>query len=164
MVVDLHRDPASSRFVEELGLLAEDNGWMPRTAGRTLGLLLVAGRPLSQPEICTELQISTGSVSTVTRLLIEKRLIRRVAHAGERKVLFEVPEDVWTAMEEDGQRVVRRYRALADSTLASLGSDRGAAHESLTRMSRYFQIVDDRMQAVLHRLASKDGSVDGVSR
>jgi len=145
---------AARRFVEELGLLVEDTGWMSRTAGRVLGLLLVAERPLSQPELCRSLQVSAGSVSTVTRLLIDKRLIKRVALTGERKVMFEVPADAWSAMEEDGLRVVRRYRSLADAALAGLGAEQDAARAGLERMNRYFQIVDLRMQSVLSELAS----------
>ena len=80
-------------FVEHIALFYEDGG-LPRIAGRILGWLLVCEPPWrSAPELAEELQISKGSVSTMTRLLMEYGLLERIAQPGERATFFRVNHD-----------------------------------------------------------------------
>jgi DNA-binding transcriptional regulator GbsR (MarR family) len=145
-------------FVDELGLLVESEGWMPRIAGRALGWLLVAPEPQCQADLCEVLQASGGAISTATRLLIAKGLVQRVTRPGDRRTYMKVPPNAWRVMEEDGLQTVRRYRALADRARDAVpdGNDTGA--ENLARMSAYFGIVEDRMRAVLAHLDETDGT------
>jgi DNA-binding transcriptional regulator GbsR (MarR family) len=145
-------------FVDELGLLVESEGWMPRIAGRALGWLLVAPEPQSQADLCEVLQASGGAISAATRLLIAKGLVQKVSRPGDRRTYMKVPPNAWRVMEEDGLQTVRRYRSLADRARAAMpdGNDTGA--QNIARMSAYFGIVEDRMRAVLAHLDETDGT------
>ena len=75
-------------FIEDFGLLFEESGH-PRMAGRILGCLLISDQPyLSSTEISEILQASKGSLSTMTRFLLQMGLIERVGLAGHRRDYF----------------------------------------------------------------------------
>ncbi|GHH69527.1 hypothetical protein GCM10017673_20110 [Streptosporangium violaceochromogenes] len=149
------RDDAARDFVEELGLLVESSGWMPRIAGRALGWLLLAPEPQSQADLREALQASAAAISTASRLLVAEGLVQKVSVPGRRQTYMKVPPDVWQVMETEGLRVVRRYRALAEGTLTALGAGNSTAEENLARMSTYFGIVETRIQAVLAQLGEQ---------
>lgn len=157
-------DDAARDFVEELGLLVESTGWMPRIAGRTLGWLLLAPEPQSQADLREALQASGAAISTATRLLIAQGLVQKVSIPGRRQTYMKVPRDIWHIMESEGLRTVRRYRALAEGALAALGEGDSAAEENLARMSAYFGIVEKRIQVVLAQLDEQLGSRPDGSR
>lgn len=136
-------------FVDELGLLVEGEGWMPRIAGRALGWLLVASAPQSQADLCAGLQASAGAISSATRLLVSKGLVERVARPGDRRTYLRVSPSAWSVMERDGLRGVRRYIALASKAKDAIGDRPGIPVENLDRMADYFRIVETRMEAVI---------------
>lgn len=80
---------ARDRFIEKHALLMEADG-LPRIAGRLAGLFLVEGGPISFSELADRLQASRGSVSTNTRLLVERGIIERVSLPGERQDYFQL--------------------------------------------------------------------------
>ncbi len=85
-----------ARFVEDIGGILEDQG-RPRIAGRILGLLLICEPPhLSFADLVEVLGVSKGSVSSMTRLLLEGGLIERVALPGDRQTYFRMAPDAWT--------------------------------------------------------------------
>ena len=61
----------------------------PRSAGQIYGLLYLATKPMSAPEISSALSISKGSVSTGTRQLLSLGFLRKVWLQKERKDYFE---------------------------------------------------------------------------
>jgi len=75
-------------FVEDISLYFEQIG-LPRTAGRVLGVLLIADPPAqSLTDLCTLLHASKSAISTTTRLLVEMDLIERVPSPVPRQVNF----------------------------------------------------------------------------
>ncbi len=85
-------------FIEDMGLLFEQGGH-PRMAGRILGCLLIADPPHASPaELAEMLQASKGSLSTMTRLLLQMGLIERVAVPGERRDYFRLKPGAWTQL------------------------------------------------------------------
>lgn len=70
-----------SEFIEKIGLQSQTDGF-PRIAGRVLGLLVWDGEALAFSDLAEQLQVSRGSISTATRILEERRLIRRIAKPG----------------------------------------------------------------------------------
>ena len=78
-------------FIEKTGLIAQNEG-IPRVAGRVFGLLLFDGEPVSFGDLARQLLVSRGSISTSTRLLEERALIRRVTKPGERQDFFQLAD------------------------------------------------------------------------
>jgi DNA-binding transcriptional regulator GbsR (MarR family) len=83
-------------FIEDVGLLLEESG-LPRMAGRILGLLLICNPPHQSPsELAEKLRASKGSISTMTRLLVEMDLIERIALPDDRRDYFQIKRDAWS--------------------------------------------------------------------
>ncbi|MCM2314204.1 MAG: transcriptional regulator [Thermoanaerobaculia bacterium] len=113
--------PAAVEFIEQLALVAEAEG-LPRIAGRIAGLLVIAQEPMSFDDLVAQLQVSRGSVSTNTRILESRGVIRRVSRLGERRDLFEVPPDFperFLEKQVERQRAVQRIFANARKRLPS---------------------------------------------
>lgn len=140
-------DPDDPRadFVDALGLLVEEAGWLPRMCGRVLGWLLVAGEPQTQADIGRRVNASPATMSTVTRSLLDKRLIRRVTRAGHHATYLEVREDAWLLMEEDGLRTVRRYRELAERVEHAVPENGPASTLPIRLMKEFFALTEDRI-------------------
>ena len=110
------------QFAEDVGLMFEGVG-MPRMAGRILGWLLVSD-PAQQSlsEIAEVLQASKGSISTMTRLLIQIGLIERVSLPGDRRDYFQIKPHAWTRMAQQRLTQITAFRALADRGLTLLSN------------------------------------------
>ena len=75
-------------LVDVCGRLAQAVDF-PRSVGEIYGLLYLATKPMSAPEISSALSISKGSVSMGTRQLLALGFINKVWLQKERKVHFE---------------------------------------------------------------------------
>jgi len=66
------------------------------------------------------LKASKGSISTMTRLLIQISLIERVALSGDRRDYFQIKPNAWTEMSRQQQVKIAAFQKLADQGLALL--------------------------------------------
>ena len=146
-MTDTHHPIVSHDFATSLGLLVELEGWMPRMAGRILGILLDSEDPLTQAQLSELSGASIATVSTMTRQLTEKQLVERVVAQNERALYYRARPDIWSAMETESLRSIRRYIAVADEGLAA---DPGNAR--LEAMRKYFSLVEERCLHVLSEL------------
>ncbi len=107
-------------FVEEVGLMFERVG-MPRMAGRIFGWLLMSDPPhQSTGELIEALQASKGSISTMTRLLIQLGFIERVSLPGNRRDYFCIKPGSWTQMSQSHLAHISAARQLAEKGLEVL--------------------------------------------
>jgi len=109
------------QYVEEVGIVFEQTG-LPRMAGRILGWLLIANPPHQSMEELTEaLMASKGSMSSMTRMLIQMGLIERVSLPGVRHAYFRLRPDAWQHMVRRGLvDEIRMVRELAERGLGLL--------------------------------------------
>jgi len=106
-----------SHFIEEMGLMFEQVG-MPRMAGRIFAWLLISNPPLqSSGELVDGLQASKGSISTITRLLIQIGLIERVSLPGDRRDYFQIKPNAWSQLAQQRLTQITAFRALAEHGL-----------------------------------------------
>lgn len=106
-----------AHFIEEVGLMFEVGG-LPRMAGRVFGCLLISNPPQqSHGELAEVLQASKGSISTMTRLLIQLSLIERVSLPGDRRDYFQIKPKAWKHLTEQHLAQVVAFRQLADRGL-----------------------------------------------
>jgi DNA-binding transcriptional regulator GbsR (MarR family) len=112
-----------SQFVEEVGLMFEMLG-LPRMAGRLFGALLISDPPhQSNGELAEMLQASKGSISTMTRLLIQIGLIERISLAGDRRDYFQIKPHAWAQMTKQRMAQISAFRQLAERGLAMLAGE-----------------------------------------
>lgn len=107
-------------FVEEVGLMFEMVG-LPRMSGRIFGWLLISNpAQQSHTELAEILQASKGSISTMSRLLIQIGLIERVSLPGERRDYFQIKPHAWSQMTKQRIAQITAFRQLAEKGLTLL--------------------------------------------
>lgn len=85
-------DNPHERFVNKMGQAAEIDGMSP-IAGRLFATLLLSPEPRSLDELASEIGVSKASISTDARRLLERGIVERVTHAGDRRDYYELAPD-----------------------------------------------------------------------
>ncbi len=137
-----------ARFVDDMGLVLEADG-RPRIAGLILGWLLICDPPhQSFSDLVEALGVSKGSVSSMTRLLMESGLIERHAVHGDRQAYFRIAPDAWVRVLERQVRVMEQLSAAAERGLALVeGGPRDS--ERLREMYDLNRLAADQMPAFI---------------
>lgn len=106
------------QFVEKVGIVFEQTG-LPRMAGRIFGWLLISDPPhQSTDQLAEALIASKGSISTMTRFLIQISLIERLSLLGVRHSYFRLQPDALCHMIRHGvEDEVKMFRQLAEHGL-----------------------------------------------
>lgn len=141
-----HLDPEVARFIEDIGLAMEENG-QPRIAGRIVGCLLVC-EPEHQSfnDLVATLGASKGSVSTMTRLLLETNLIERFSLPGDRQTYFRVRPGAWARVLRRQINVVTRLSRVADRGLELMADrDDGRDHWRLREMRDFYDFISRKI-------------------
>ena len=97
-VRETQRDPVAERlWVEQLAMLLESgNKNFPRTAGRILGLMLIADEAaMTQAELAERLVVSQASVSPALRYLIDVGYLERTRTPGVRAEQYVLRDQSW---------------------------------------------------------------------
>ena len=125
-----------ARFIDDMGLVLEADG-RPRIAGLILGWLLICDPPhQSFSDLVAALGVSKGSVSSMTRLLMEAGLIERHVIRGDRQAYYRLAPDAWVRVLERQVRVMEQLSAAAERGLALVqGSARGREREGNEEMA-----------------------------
>lgn len=138
---DLHEP--MQHFVEEVGLLFSELGGQ-RMMGRVLGHLLVCDPPhQSSAELARALQASTGSISTVTRMLVASAMIERVAMPGQRATYFRIRPGMWVDHMRQQMSSLRVMRQTAERGMA-LMADEAPEKAARLREFRDFYVFMER--------------------
>jgi DNA-binding transcriptional regulator GbsR (MarR family) len=141
-------------FVEEVGLMFELVG-LPRMSGRILGWLLISNpQQQSHSELAEVLQASKGSISTMTRMLIQIGLIERVSLPGDRRDYFQIKPNAWAQMTKQRMAQITAFRELAEKGLTLLQDDSPRQQQRLQEMhdmhaflEREIPLLDERWEA-----------------
>jgi DNA-binding transcriptional regulator GbsR (MarR family) len=145
-------DPDEFRFVDELGLLWEVSSGTPRMAGRILGALLEAEEPyLSGTELAERLNASSGSVSTMTRLLEGQGVIERFVRPGSRRDYFRLVQQPWRANLQHAAAITQRYVALLDRALRSMGDGDTAARRRVSELRDFYAFWNEEWPRLIER-------------
>lgn len=105
------------QFAEEFGILFEKAG-LPPMAGRIWGFLLVANPAhQSAAQITEAVGCSRSSVSTMTDMLMQMGMVKRVAVPGERMKFYQVAPDGFTDALRRRMWFTRKIREMAERGL-----------------------------------------------
>ena len=139
------------QFVEEIGLVFDRSG-LTRMAGRILGWLLICDPPhQSMGEIADVLRASKGSISSMTRFLIQVGLVERVSLPGERRDYFRIRSNAWVELMQAKMAEITHLRRLAEQGLELLDSDDPARRERLENMRDTYLFLEAEFPALLQR-------------
>lgn len=138
------------RFIEQMGLLAEDDN-MPRIAGRVLGLMLLEAGPFLFDEMVERLQVSRGSISTNVRFLEDRGFLERTGRPGERQVYIRMADDPFKGLVTAVLRRKRRWLAVTGKTLDQLPDDADEARSRLQSMQRFHEMIIETLEDIIAR-------------
>jgi len=152
MRVEDQRQTEERQFAEEVGIVFEQTG-MPRMAGRILGWLLISDPPhQSTGQLASALLASKGSISTMTRLLIQLGLIERLSLPGVRRDYFRLRSDAWQHMIGRGLTdEIKMVRQLAGRGLVLLGEKTPVTRKWLQEMLDVYTFLEREFPALMER-------------
>jgi DNA-binding transcriptional regulator GbsR (MarR family) len=150
------------QFVEEVGLMFELAG-LPRMAGRIFGWLLLSNpQQQSHGQLAEVLQASKGSISTMTRLLIQIGLIERISLPGERRDYFQIKPNAWSQMTKQRMAQITAFKELAAKGLDLLKDSPPAQQQRLKEMhdlhaflEREMPLLDQRWESEYQQVGQK---------
>ncbi len=139
-------------FVEDVGIAFEQTG-LPRTAGRIFGWLLISDPPhQSTSELVEALMASRGSISSMTRLLIQIGLIERISLLGVRHDYFHLRPDAWQHMMRRGlEDEIKMFRQLAEHGLELLADKTPLTQKWLEEMRDVYSFMEQEFPVLLER-------------
>ncbi len=148
---DEQRSLEEQHFIEESGILFEMVG-LPRMAGRIFGWLLISNPPHQSPsELAEVLQASKGSISTITRLLMQLGLIERISLPGQRRDYFRVKPNSWTQLMHQRMAHVTAFRQLAERGLKLMSGTQPQLQERLEEMRDIHAFCEQELPLMLER-------------
>ncbi len=125
-------------YVERVGRFWELSGG-PRTAGRIIGWLMICDPPhQSAADLVEVLDISSGSVSTLTRQLMTLGMVERITFPGDRSSYFQLREHAWVRLIEGQMDVLYELVALVDAGRTLLPAQRVDRVEELAAVTDFF--------------------------
>lgn len=144
-------DVASRHFIEEVSLTFEPFG-VPRIGGQIVGWLLIADPPQQTGgDLAAALGASKGSISTMTRFLIQVRLIERVRLPGQRRAYFQIRAAAWAELLEARMAGLTAIRRLAERGLAVLADAPPTQRARLQTMYEMYAFFEREMPALMER-------------
>ena len=131
-------------YLEKMGIYFEREGF-PRMAGRIFALLLTdPGGQLSASDIVAKIHVSRGSVSTMTRFLIERGLVEKTGSPGKREDLFRLKPDALSAMFAQRVSAVQEFRELLQTGLR-MTDPKSPNSRYMAEMADFYNWMESRM-------------------
>ncbi len=149
----------TKQFIEKMGLMFERMG-ATRTAGRMMGLLLVADRPLSLTEMADLLQLSKASLSTNARMAEQISMIQRVSIPGDRRDYYEILPGSFENMLTLKIQAIDGFVGLTEEGLGAIDGINTAAHARLETMKQFYQFFKNELESSLNRWREISGGTD----
>lgn len=146
-----HSQARKQHFVEEVALVFEDIG-LTRMAGRILGWLLISNPPnQSADELAEALQASRGSISTMTRLLIQLDLIERTGFPGDRRDYFRIKPDLWAQLLQARMSQLTDLHQLAEDGLELMSAEPLELRQRLQDMHDLYSYVEMELPRLIEQ-------------
>ncbi|MDX2100558.1 MAG: MarR family transcriptional regulator [Leptolyngbyaceae cyanobacterium bins.59] len=141
----------TKHFIEESGLLFEMVA-LPRMAGRIFGWLLISNPPYqSLGELAEVLQASKGSISTMTRLLLQVGVIERMSLPSQRRDYFRIKPNAWSHLTRQRMVQITAFRKLAEQGLALMATETPSLRDRLEEMRDIHAFCERELPAMLER-------------
>ena len=147
-------------FVEEVGVVFEQTG-LPRMAGRVFGWLLISDPPYQSPaELAEVLMASKGSISTMTRLLIQMGLIERFVIPGERHDHFRLrPDALQRTIRHGLEDEIKMFRQLAEQGLELMKNEPSNRRQWLEEMRDRYVFLEKAFPGMMERYEKRRAKI-----
>jgi DNA-binding transcriptional regulator GbsR (MarR family) len=138
-------------FIEEMGIVLEQLG-IPRMAGKVFGFLLLSRESeVSTDELVGQLQASRGSISTMTRLLIQMGLLDRVGRTGERRDYFRIRPGTWSNILRARMEQLIEFHTLIERGMELVTPKNELPYKRLKEMHEFYEFFEHEFPALFER-------------
>ena len=136
-------------FIEGFAALMETRG-VPRAAGRIFSYLQVSEPPeQTAAQISVALGVSLGTVSSMTRLLMNAGWVRRTTRRGERQAVYRAAEGTMTLAVDGVMEPIRRARTLTSRGLELMADRPETARARLRELDEVYRFFEDEFPTIL---------------
>jgi DNA-binding transcriptional regulator GbsR (MarR family) len=136
-------------FIEGFASLMETRG-IPRAAGRIFSYLQVCEPPeQSAAQLSAALGVSLGTVSSMTRLLMQARWVERIRRRGERQAVYRAAEGMMTLAVDGVMEPTRRARQLTERGLAMMADRPESAKARLQELTEVYRFFEEWLPVLL---------------
>ena len=135
-------------FVNKMGQATEIDGMSP-IAGRLFATLLLSAEPRSLDELAEEIGVSKASISTDARRLLDRGIVERVTHAGDRRDYYELAPDFFARAIRNRIDHWRRTHRLIGAMRAASGELAPVVRERIASIDDVHTFVIARVDAAL---------------
>lgn len=147
------------KFIENIGMFFETQR-LPRLAGRMVGFLLISNPPeQTATEIGETLGMSKGSVSTMSRLLMQMGFVEKVSPFGTRRDYYRIHPDAAEQLLLTRQVEFSQLLNLVNQGLAVMESENQVSQQRLVEMSKMCQLVIDEVPKLIDQLQNARNDV-----
>lgn len=144
-------------YIEDVAMFWEAQG-LPRIAGRIVGLLLICDPPhRSAGQLATELNVSKGSISAMTRLLVQGQSIHKVAIPGSRATFYALTPDSLEHKLTRRLEGMTSFKKLADRGLALLANEPDEHRERLEKVASLYAFMERELPLLLAKWREENG-------
>jgi hypothetical protein len=138
-------------FIEDMGIRFEEMG-LPRMAGRIFGWLLVCDPPhQGTEELASVVGASKGSISSMTRLLIQSGVVERVGLPGKRGIYYRIKSGSWSELMRARMGHMTAIRKLADRGLDLIAGKNPKISQRLRELRNLYAFLEKEIPALLDR-------------
>ena len=142
-------------FIEDIGLYFEQMG-LPRMAGRILGALLISDPPSqSITDLGERLNASKSSISIMSRLLVERGLIERVASPVPRRDYYRFKPGGWTIYMRQWLGLMAGLHQITERGMLLLANKPEPLKERLQEAHDLFSNVEQEFPSILEKISKK---------
>ena len=142
--------PTANTFQERMGDFFERMG-QPRIAGRLFGYLLICHPPeQNAAQLKDAVGASTGSVSTMLRLLRGAGFVESRGEPGGRRLWYRIPPGAFSRVLTLRMQLVSDLKALAELGLEEIGTETKDA-DRLLEMRACYAFFEHEFPAVVAR-------------
>ena len=119
---------------------------LPKLMGRIVGLLLFEGKPLSLDYITTELNVSKGPVSQITRRLKDHNLVEQKWIPGDRKDYYQSAQNIFGKAFTNRISLMRTNLTLAEKYQEKLNDQKVSEElinfkKNIDEMAAFYQMM-----------------------
>jgi DNA-binding transcriptional regulator GbsR (MarR family) len=139
------------QFIEDVGILYGEMGF-PRMAGRIFGWLLLCEPPhQSAEQLATIVEASKGSISSMTRLLIQAGMVERIGIPGRRDTHYRIRSGSWSELMRNRLQHLTAMRELAEKGLDLIADRTPESRQRLQDLRDFHAFLEREIPSLLDR-------------
>ncbi len=139
------------QFIEDVGILYGEMGF-PRMAGRIFGWLLLCEPPhQSAEQLANIVEASKGSISSMTRLLIQMGIVEKIGIPGRRDTCYRIRSGSWSELMRNNLANLTAMRKLAERGLDLIAGRAPESRQRLQELRDFHAFLEREIPSLLDR-------------